>query len=143
MRVPIVFGWLIGLGLATAASPAIAQATAKASAESICKDGTTSSVSGRGACSSHGGVDSVATKAAKASKKATRARAKVAKAGSDTSAAASKARRAESKAVRADAKAAKDSTGATALCKDGTYSHAKATQGACSAHGGIAKTLKP
>jgi hypothetical protein len=143
MRAPIVFSWLIVSGLAATAVPAMAQATAKASPQSICKDGTTSNVSGRGACSSHGGVDSLATKAARASAKAKKAEGKVAKAGSDTSAAASKARRAESKAVRAEDKAAKDSTGATALCKDGTYSHAKTTQGACASHGGIAKALKP
>jgi Protein of unknown function (DUF3761) len=32
-------------------------------------------------------------------------------------------------------------TGATAQCKDGTYSHAKTHQGACSHHGGVAKWL--
>ena len=144
MRAPIVVGWLIVSGLVTTPSPATAQATAKASAQSICKDGTKSTATGRGACSSHGGVDSVATKAARASAKAAKAEAKVAKAGGhDTSGAASKARRAEAKAVKAEDKAAKDSTGATALCKDGTYSHAKTTQGACASHGGIAKTLKP
>lgn len=31
--------------------------------------------------------------------------------------------------------------GATAQCKDGTYSHAKTHQGACSRHGGVAKWL--
>jgi hypothetical protein len=143
MRARIVLSWLIASGLAATASPAMSQAKVKASAQSICKDGTTSNVSGRGACSSHGGVDSLATAAARASLKATKAEAKVAKAGRDSSAASSKARRVEAKAVRAEDKAAKDSTGATAQCKDGTYSHAKATQGACASHGGIAKTLKP
>jgi len=32
-------------------------------------------------------------------------------------------------------------TGATALCKDGSYSHAKSHQGACSRHGGVAKWM--
>ncbi len=143
MRMRTILGLLIVSGLATTASSASAQATAKVPAKSICKDGTTSDVSGRGACSSHGGVDSLATKAAHASAKATKAEAKVATAGHDSSAAASKARRAQAKATKAENKAGKDSTGATALCKDGTYSHAKTTQGACASHGGIAKTLKP
>src|SRR3954471_2072113 len=37
--------------------------------------------------------------------------------------------------------AAKAPKGATAACKDGTYSTAKTQQGACSAHGGVAKWL--
>ena len=31
--------------------------------------------------------------------------------------------------------------GATAQCKDGTYSHAKTHSGACSHHGGVAKWM--
>ena len=31
---------------------------------------------------------------------------------------------------------------ATAKCKDGTYSHAKTHQGACSRHGGVAEWYK-
>jgi Protein of unknown function (DUF3761) len=143
MRTPFMFGLLIASALATTAAPAIAQTKVKASAQSICKDGTTSNASGSGACSSHGGVDSVATAAARASKKAAKADVKAKTADSShASGAASKARRADAKAVKAEDKAAKDSTGATAQCKDGTYSHAKTTQGACSGHGGIAKTLK-
>jgi large subunit ribosomal protein L22e/Meckel syndrome type 1 protein len=34
-----------------------------------------------------------------------------------------------------------NAAGATAQCKDGTYSHAKAHSGACSHHGGVAKWL--
>ena len=49
-------------------------------------------------------------------------------------------------ALKADAKAADkaedhDAKGATAICKDKTYSHAKSAQGMCSGHGGVAKTL--
>jgi hypothetical protein len=47
-------------------------------AASVCKDGTTSAASGKGACSGHGGVDAKATAAAKtAAKKAETAAAQV------------------------------------------------------------------
>jgi hypothetical protein len=35
-----------------------------------------------------------------------------------------------------------DSRGATAQCKDGTFSHAANHRGACSHHGGVAKWLQ-
>jgi hypothetical protein len=35
-----------------------------------------------------------------------------------------------------------DLNGASAKCKDGTYSHAATRRGACSRHGGIAEWLK-
>lgn len=35
----------------------------------------------------------------------------------------------------------RNAAGATALCKDGTYSHAKEHRGACSRHGGVAKWM--
>ena len=40
-------------------------AGAQATAATVCKDGTTSASSGRGACSGHGGVDKSATKASR------------------------------------------------------------------------------
>lgn len=143
---PILSAVAVAIGLAVASSSAFAQATAKASAQSICKDGTTSTAKGRGACSSHGGVDTLATAAAQKSAKATKARAAATKVSGDSvkaAAADSKAKRAEAKATKAEDKAAHDSTGATAQCKDGTYSHAKTMQGACAKHGGVQKTLKP
>jgi len=45
-----------------------AQLQAQAAA-SVCKDGTTSAASGKGACSGHGGVDAKATAAAKKAEK--------------------------------------------------------------------------
>ena len=122
-----------------------------------CKDGT-KSAGGQGACSSHGGiaVAKTATQAAKADAKAMKtemkADAKVAK----TEAKAAKADvKADAKMAKADAKADakamkaavkteaddKDPKGAIAMCKDKTYSHAKSRQGACSAHGGVAKFM--
>ena len=142
---PIVSALPIAIALVLFASPVAAQATAKATAQSVCKDGTTSAAKGKGACSSHGGVDSLATAAAHKSAKATKARAEAAKVSGDSSKAAaadSKAKRAESKATKAENKAEHDSTGATAECKDGTYSHAKSAQGRCSSHGGVMKTIK-
>ena len=136
---------LVALGIAFAFSPAAAQAKAKGATQSICKDGTTSTATGRGACSSHGGVDTLATAAAQKSAKADKARAAAAKSSGDSTKAAaadSKAKRAESKAIKAEDKAEHDSTGATAVCKDGTFSHAKSMQGACSRHGGVQRALK-
>jgi Protein of unknown function (DUF3761) len=63
-------------------------------APTTCKDGTTSTATGKGACSSHGGV-------------------------------------------QADTPPA----GATAKCKDGTYSMSKTHSGACSTHGGVASWI--
>jgi hypothetical protein len=135
----------VGFMFLCAGAPLRAQAAAEAS--SVCKDGTTSSVAGRGACSGHGGVDSVATAAAKKSRKAAKAdakaeKAKVSKNPERAAAATAAAKKADNKATKAEERAAHDSAGATAQCKDGTYSHAATTQGACSRHGGVARAIK-
>ena len=128
-------------------------------ATSVCKDGTTSAATGKGACSGHGGVDTKATAAAKKGSSAASTAAKTtppataAKSAPPTpppaatkSAAAAKSAPAATKTVPATKTATaseKDSTGAVAACKDGTYSHAATHKGACSRHGGVAKFLKP
>ena len=52
-------------------------------------------------------------------------------------------RRRTKAAAKADGRKAeeKDAKGATAVCKDNTYSHAKNRQGMCSGHGGVAKMM--
>ena len=80
-----------------------------------------------------------AKKETKAEKKETQAEKKEARAEK-------KAEKAADKAAAKDAKMSakdddKDPKGATAECKDHTYSHAKNYQGACSNHGGILKKL--
>jgi len=177
IRVGALAGALLALTFA-AASTLAAQAAA-----SVCKDGTTSTATGRGACSGHGGVDAKATDAAK--KAATKAEKSTSKAAATSAKATEKAEKTTEKAAsktaktgataakneaktesKAEAKTAKteakavektvtpktktsstgadnnDPTNATAQCKDGTYSHAKNHQGACSNHGGVSKFLK-
>jgi hypothetical protein len=92
---------------ALAGAPLHAQAV---SAPTTCNDGTTSTATGRGACSGHGGVQSAAA--------------------------------ASSAAASAPAPTAGPApAGATAKCKDGTYSMAKHRQGACSKHGGVGEWI--
>jgi hypothetical protein len=90
-----------------------------------CKDGS-KSAGGRGACSSHGGI-------APMTKAAMKADAKMAK--TDRKAEAKMEKKAATKEDDRDAR------GATAECKDHTYSHAATHQGACSRHGGVARFL--
>ena len=113
-----------GVVKATAA-PAPAEATpAKPAATVSCKDGTTSKP-GKGACSHHGGVGA-AVAAAPANPPA-------AIPGTPPSPVIAKAK------TTAPATASGD---ATALCKDGTSSHAQHHRGACSKHGGVQQWLK-
>lgn len=71
--------WTMSLSAAAIAIVfASSAAFAQGGAGSVCKDGTKSEASGKGACSAHGGVDSAATaaaaKAAKSKGKAARVR---------------------------------------------------------------------
>jgi len=109
-----VVGTAFTLILATASSLA-AQATS--APMPICKDGTTSTVAGRGACSGHQGVDAKATSAAK------KAAAKAAKAAAATTKAADKAADKSADAAKATAKTvdkAADKTTAAAKTKPST-----------------------
>jgi hypothetical protein len=128
--------------LSLAAAPLTAQGTS-----AVCKDGSPSASSGRGACSGHGGVDAKATasanaKAAKMEKKTAEAAARVEKKADVAPAKAEKkAEVATEKATKATAKAdkANDAAAATSVkCTDGSMS--AGGRGACSGHGGIAKS---
>jgi hypothetical protein len=116
-----------------------------------CKDGTLSK-GGQGACSSHGGIatkstvkseSKAAASAAKSDASAMKSAAKAdAKAAKSETKAAAKDMKADAKMAAKDMKAEeKDAKGATAQCKDNTYSHAKNRQGMCSGHGGVAKMM--
>lgn len=141
----------------------LAQAPAGATAK--CKDGSYSTAtSTKGRCSGHGGVASLVT-ARKTSSRASTASHPAAKS------TASSARRTSTKprssrpnsaaapaSKPAPAKPATGSTsspqiptarapagapaGATAMCKDGTYSTSKVHTGACSHHGGVSEWLQ-
>ena len=95
-----------------------------------CKDGTTSK-GGKGACSSHGGVD-------KGAKAGTAAAPEATPAAKPAAAPAADAKPAATAAAKPAAAAAGP---ATAKCKDGTMSHSKQHSGACSKHGGVAQWL--
>jgi hypothetical protein len=108
-------------------------------ADSMCKDGTTSTATGRGACSGHGGVQKAAKSAAADAPASTETASPAAAPAPASSAAASKA----APAAKPAASGNTDPTGATAKCKDGTYSKSKHHKGSCSHHGGVAEFLTP
>ena len=121
---------LFALAFAFAIAPLGAQSTA-----TVCKDGSSSATSGRGACSGHGGVDTKATAKAKSvEKKAEKAEKKADKAADNANKAVDKVDVAAKQAQKAETKAA--STEVT--CSDGSKS--AGGRGACSGHGGIARS---
>ncbi len=103
-----------------------------------CKDGTTSAATGKGACSGHGGV----LKPTKTKPATAAASEPVPAAATPAPAAAAKSATATKSAPTAAA-GNTDPTGATAKCKDGTYSKSQHHSGACSHHGGVAEWLTP
>ena len=110
---------------------------AQSAATTACKDGTSSTATGRGACSGHGGVQ----KAAAASSAATAAPQPAAAPAKSKTAAAPAPAAAAPPAVAPAPTAGAAPAGATAKCKDGTYSMAKHHQGACSKHGGVGEWM--
>jgi hypothetical protein len=124
-----------GVAKGAEAAPSTASAppaSAPAAAESVtCKDGT-SAKAGRGACSHHGGI----AKAGETAPAPTPAAPPAQRAAAPAAAPAAKATAGSSSHASGT-----DPTGATAQCKDGSYSHAQHHTGACSRHGGVAKWL--
>ncbi len=107
-----------------------------------CKDGTTSAATGKGACSGHGGVQkSTTAKSAAGTGAATPPAA--APAAPTPAPAAPKSAPTTTKSAPTAAAGNTDPTGATAKCKDGTYSKSQHHSGTCSSHGGVAEWLTP
>ncbi len=113
--------------VALACVTSVAGAQAK-QATVTCNDGTTSTATGRGACSSHGGVKKSDT--AKAGSKA-------ASTAKSTTPASKPAKTADTTKTAGKSAAKSSTKTAMVKCTDGTMS--KGGQGACSSHGGIAK----
>jgi hypothetical protein len=84
-----------------------------------CKDGTTSQA-GQGACSHHGGVKPATTTHTTSSTTGT-----------------THSSNASTTTHTTHASSSTSAKGATAKCKDGTYSHSTSHTGACSKHGGV------
>ncbi|HZS58018.1 MAG TPA: DUF3761 domain-containing protein [Gemmatimonadaceae bacterium] len=106
-------------------------------AKPICKDGTTSTTTGRGACSHHGGVDKTKTTSTGAVAPAPA----TSPAPAAQPAATTPTTKMSSSAGKTSKSENNDPTGAIAKCKDGLYSHSAHHTGACSRHGGVAQWL--
>ena len=117
------------------AAKVAAKATPGTAAVVTCADNTTSTVTGRGACSHHGGV-----KAATTNSTTTGA---VLPAPGTAAPPPSQRRTGSASAAKVGSGAKEDNNpvGAIAKCHDGLYSHARQHRGACSQHGGVATWL--
>ena len=136
IRVGVLAGAFLSLTLATAASLA-----AQGAAATICKDGTTSVASGRGACSGHGGVDAKATDVAK------KGAAKVDKAESKAASSTAKAEKTTEKAAKSTDKAAEKTAAQTskadaAAAKTASKAESKVEKSESKAADKAAKTTK-
>lgn len=127
---------LILMAASFAVDTAVAQAPA--AAPTTCKDGSTSTASGRGACSGHGGVQKASKSSSTSAPAATPPASSVPSSGSAMKAAAPTTTAPKSTASTSKSTTGNtDPTGATAKCKDGTYSKSKHHSGTCSKHGGV------
>lgn len=163
MRLLCTTGFTLSVLALSAPSISSAQAIAVK-----CKDGTMSTIIGRGACTAHGGVD---LKATRVQRKVVKSEVKAAKAvvkstpgtqvtvvcadgskstaqgrGSCSGHGGVRAVGATSTATGArvatsDVTENKVAAGAIARCKDGLYSHARNRAGACAGHGGVVRWM--
>lgn len=111
---------------------------------SLCKDGTTSATTGRGACSRHGGQQKAAKAGPVSEALPAATLTPAAPAGMSNSAASKAPAASPAPATVKTPNAVADSSepmGATAKCKDGTYSKSQHHAGSCSHHGGVAAWL--
>ncbi len=123
---------------------------AQSATVALCKDGKTSTYTGRGACSSHGGLARLvvryqgtvvrreATVASVAERRAAAARAAEVP---QPSVRAVERANANSAVRRSVAINNTNSRGAIALCQDGLYSHAARRRDACLHHDGVARWM--
>jgi len=121
----------------TASLPAYSQTASPGADKTVtCKDGSMSK-SGRGACSHHGGIqkDTGANSSTSSAAPATSASPAPATSPSPTATSPKPATKSSTTSTGAN------DSGATAKCKDGTFSHSKHHTGTCSHHGGVAQWL--
>jgi hypothetical protein len=135
------------LGALLFASPALHAESTSTDQTVTCKDGTTAK-KGKGACSHHGGVakpaESGTSKETKDSSKASKSSSSSSSSKSSSSKSSSSQKATSSTGSGGDQPAGSvnsNPSGATARCKDGTYSHSKSHSGSCSKHGGVAEWL--
>ena len=132
---------LAGLAAAPLLMFALTLPAHAADTTTTCQDGTSSTSTGKGTCSGHGGVQKAAKPAAAASSAPAPAAAPAAK--TAPAAPAAPAAKAAPAAAPAATAGNTDPTGATAKCKDGTYSKSAHRSGTCSSHGGVDSWLTP
>lgn len=121
------------------AATAVTKRAAGTKVTTVCEDGTTSSATGRGACSGHGGVKGAEVTSKTTGRAIPVPSTSVTPRNSKPTAPMSK----RSTAATSGNGSAEDHnpSGAVAQCKDGMYSHAVNHQGACGHHGGVARWM--
>ncbi|HEY5061023.1 MAG TPA: hypothetical protein VII52_05775 [Gemmatimonadaceae bacterium] len=140
---------LLGPSAATAIALIMFAAPIRAQTASatVCADGTTSTSTGKGTCSGHGGVDAKATSSVHTRVTCTDGTMSAGGRGACSSHGGVKSKSSTTRTTTMTKTSTRvddnDATDAIALCKNGMYSHATAHRRACSKHGGVDKFLKP